>query len=139
MNIIKKIKQLDLPVDDFLVVGSGPLAALGLRTANDIDLLVTPGLYGTLKKGGWNEHTYPTTLDNGLTKGDFEVVTCWHGIRLDDLIDSAVWFEGVAFANLEDVINWKSEMAREKDLRDLELIRRYRARRLQVVAMATTR
>jgi hypothetical protein len=124
-DICKKILGLKLPKNSFIVMGSGTLAALNLRKANDIDLLVTPAVYDQLKAAGWNEHTYASTLDHGLAHGDFEVVASWHGTKLEDLIDSALWFEGIAFAHLDDVVKWKSALAREKDIHDLRLIRTY--------------
>lgn len=126
-DIFHKIRQLGLPRDEFLVVGSGTLAALKLRRANDIDLLVTDSVYAKLKAQGWDEHTYETTGDKGLSQGDFEVVVNWHGTKLEDVMSAAIWLEGIAFANLEDVIEWKTQLARQKDIYDLELIRQYRS------------
>jgi hypothetical protein len=125
MDIFAKIHRLKLPPGSFVVVGSGPLAALGLRQANDIDLLVSRTVYARLKSAGWKEHIYPSTQDTGLAHGDFEVVTSWHGTKLEDLVDSAVWLDGIAFAHLREVTKWKAKMAREKDLKDLQLIQAY--------------
>ena len=54
MNIITKVKKLDLPLGQYVVIGSGIMAQLGLRAANDVDIAVTPDLcarYARLANG----------------------------------------------------------------------------------------
>ena len=50
MNIIKIIKDAKLPDGEYIVVGSGIMNALGIRDAEDIDLVISanlkPGLVG---------------------------------------------------------------------------------------------
>jgi hypothetical protein len=56
MNIITKVKKLDLPLGLYVVIGSGIMAQLGLRAANDVDIAVTPDLCATLRASGeWEE------------------------------------------------------------------------------------
>ena len=56
MNIITKVKKLDLPLGQYVVIGSGIMAQLGLRAANDVDIAVTPDLCTTLRASGeWEE------------------------------------------------------------------------------------
>lgn len=45
MEIINKIKSLNLPEDQFCIIGSASLAIHGIRDYTDIDLLVTQSLY----------------------------------------------------------------------------------------------
>lgn len=52
MNIITKIKELNFPTGEYVVVGSGIMDALGIRKANDIDIAVTPKLHTQLRKTG---------------------------------------------------------------------------------------
>ncbi|MBP7760192.1 hypothetical protein KA093_00140 [Candidatus Saccharibacteria bacterium] len=52
-DIINKVKSLDLPAGQFIVYGSCPLAVLGIRETNDIDLLVTPAVLVQLHERGW--------------------------------------------------------------------------------------
>lgn len=54
MNIFEELKKLEIPKEDFVVLGSGILSALGIREAKDIDLLVKPELFEKLKKDGWH-------------------------------------------------------------------------------------
>lgn len=50
MNIIQKVKELNLPDGTFAVVGSGTMEALDIRNTNDIDLVVSPEVYAELKQ-----------------------------------------------------------------------------------------
>ena len=58
IDIIKKVASLNLPIGTYVVFGSGPMAAKGLREVRDIDLLVTKGLYAELKSSGWTEKNW---------------------------------------------------------------------------------
>lgn len=52
MNIFDHVKSLNLPFGEYVVIGSGVMSAHGIRQHKDVDLLVTPALYETLKKDG---------------------------------------------------------------------------------------
>ncbi|MDP3741387.1 MAG: hypothetical protein Q8R08_03630 [bacterium] len=54
-DIVYKVKTLNFPKDSYVVFGGSPLALVGIREANDIDLLVSPEVYSQLKKAGWQE------------------------------------------------------------------------------------
>ena len=56
MDIIERVKKLDLPSGKYVVIGSGILEALGIRPAKDVDISVTMDLYQTLRSTGeWTE------------------------------------------------------------------------------------
>jgi hypothetical protein len=56
MRLIEELKALNLPLGQYIVTGSGTLAALGIRNAADIDIAVTPALYAALRESGeWEE------------------------------------------------------------------------------------
>lgn len=48
MDIFKKLKELNFPLGEYVLVGSGPLAARGIRAANDLDIAVTLKLFKEL-------------------------------------------------------------------------------------------
>ena len=52
MNIFSKLKELNFPIGQYVVVG-GAMAAHGIRDAHDLDILVTPTLYQELISEGW--------------------------------------------------------------------------------------
>jgi hypothetical protein len=52
MGIFKKLKELDFPLGEYVLVGSGPLAARGIREASDLDIAVTDKLWRQLFDSG---------------------------------------------------------------------------------------
>src|SRR5215216_4531838 len=54
-EIIEKVNGLQLPIDEFVVFGSCPMALAGIRESNDIDMAVTPKLFADLEKQGWKK------------------------------------------------------------------------------------
>ena len=56
MNIIQKIKELNLPSTQYIIVASSVLDVLGIRKASDIDIAVTKDLFNKMRKTGeWEE------------------------------------------------------------------------------------
>jgi len=129
-----KVKALDLPLDQIIVIGSGILDQLGIRPASDIDLAASSDLMKKLseesddwsKKFGYNQRFYFVKDD-----GSAEVWDGWdfdgQAVSYDDLLDYAVKYDGVRFVDLEFLRKWKSWRGREKDVRDVELIDEWRA------------
>lgn len=127
-DVINKVKSLKLPKNSYIVFGSGPLAALGIREVNDIDLFVSEEAYKELKKKGWQKN-YKGPKDEPLIYDVFEAHTNWnfsdYKPTLDELLTRALEFEDILFASIEDVREWKSVSRRPKDIIDLKLIDDY--------------
>lgn len=131
MNIIQKVKDLELPIGEYVVFGSGPLAIHGIRPTRDVDILVTTKLYNQLKELGWEEKNW----DSGglyLSKDIYEIDDSWnYGVynpNPEEIILKAEVRDGVPFAPLEEVLKWKQAFGRPKDLEDIKLIREYMVR-----------
>jgi len=128
MNIIQKIKELNLPNDQYVVIGSGTMSALGIREANDIDMSVTEELFSKLKQSGeWEEsEKYGRPF---LKKDIFDLNKSlgWekYSITLEEANKSALFIEGIPFMNLNELIKFKTALGREKDFKDIELIKKY--------------
>ena len=129
-----KVKALNLPLDQIIVIGSGILDQLGIRPASDIDLAASPDLMKNLSEesGDWikkfddNQRFYFVKDD-----GSAEVWDGWvfdgRTVSYDDLLDYAVEYGGVRFVNLEFLSRWKKWRSREKDVQDVKLIDEWRA------------
>lgn len=119
------------PKDSYVVFGSGPMAAAGIRESSDIDLLVSDELAKQLEADGWQEME-KTPNDKPLVRDDFEAHRSWDfssfSPTLKDLLSRADFIDDVPFASLEDVVKWKSAGRRPKDLKDIELINAYKAK-----------
>ena len=129
-----KVKALNLPLDQIIVIGSGILDQLGIRPASDIDLAASPDLMKKLseKSGDWikkfddNQRFYFIKDD-----GSAEVWDGWEfdgqAVSYGELLSQSVEYDGVRFVNLEFLSQWKKWRSREKDVQDVKLIDEWRA------------
>ena len=115
-----------------MVCGSAILQILGIRPAQDIDLLVSPELFIELKeKRGWKTHpNYQTTIDSPNHDAGAKQTMDFmkQNYTLADILPTAYWYEDIPFMNLEMLIDAKTQLNREKDILDLNLIQKYLAR-----------
>lgn len=131
MDLFKELKKLDLPEGEFLVLGSGILGALGIRAINDIDLLVTQGLFDQLKEQGWKYEVIEIEgrLREKISNGPAEAFKdfWWKGGALapETAIPNARKINGISFLPLSVLLEVKRGMGREKDLKDVVLIEKY--------------
>ena len=129
-----KVKALNLPLDQIIVIGSGILDQLVIRPASDIDLAVSSDLMKKLseessdwiKKFDDNQRFYFIKDD-----GSAEVWDGWEFdgqvVSYDGLLDYVVEYDGVRFVNLEFLSRWKKWRSLEKDTQDVKLIDEWRA------------
>ncbi len=129
-----KVKALNLPLDQIIVIGSGILDQLGIRPASDIDLAASSDLMKKLseesgdwlKKFGYNQRFYFVKDD-----GSAEVWDGWdfdgQAVSYDELLSRSIKYDGVRFVDLEFLRQWKSWRGREKDVQDVKLIDEWRA------------
>lgn len=130
MNIIQKIKELNFPKDQYIVVGSGILDVLGIRKSDDIDIAVTKDLHQKLRQTGeWEEHERYDRIRVFLKKDVYEIIPQlnWenYNTTTEEAISSALVIEDIPFMNLEELIKFKTALGREKDFKDIELINEY--------------
>lgn len=124
-NIIEKIKVLNFPPDQYVVIGSGTMAALGIREASDIDMSVLPELHKKLRESGeWEEDVRygkvflkkdDFEINPGLSWGDYQTTTA-------EAIQSALIIDGIPFLNLYELKKFKQALGRDKDFADIKLI-----------------
>ena len=130
----ERVKELGLPLDQMIIIGSGILDQLGIRQSADIDVAANrEALEEIARSGGWVEK-----LDKNqrqyLVKHD-GLVEIWDGweidgrvVEYDELLDYAVEYDGVKFVSLDFLRRWKSWRGREKDIQDVRLIDEWRAK-----------
>lgn len=128
MNIIEKIKELNFPKGQYVVVGSGILDVLGIRKSNDIDIAVTKELHNKLRESGeWKENERYNRIF--LNKDIYEIIPQlnWedYDTTTEEAISSATIIEDIPFMNLNELIKFKTALGREKDFKDIELIKEY--------------
>jgi len=125
-EIINEIRRLELPLNKFVVFGSAPLCMRKLRESSDIDLLVTEDLFDELiTKRGWKPRMALSGSDSAYI-GDVEAFKDWPGVSdPKKVIEEADVFEGVPFAKLHYILDWKKSSGREKDSADIEIIEKH--------------
>lgn len=131
---IKKLKKLNWPQDDFVVVvGSGSLKVRGIRESKDLDIIVTQSLWDKLVEEyevSRNESGVEAIFINEIVEilspkdslfGNSKV------IPVDEIFENADVIDGIKFINLEHLKKIKLYMGRDKDLEDVRLIDQYLA------------
>ena len=101
---------------------------LGIREARDIDIVTKKDLYDQLfTDPSWSHKEVPYGIN--LCKGDVEILPQleWdkYPTTVEQGLERSTNVEGVNFMSLQDVKEFKTALGREKDLKDLELIRQY--------------
>jgi hypothetical protein len=78
---------------------------------------------------------YPPKNEKKIGVGSIEIFRDWLPWFADVnlLIDDADVFEGVRFVKLKYVLAWKKILGREKDKRDIELIKEYCSKCSEVI------
>lgn len=115
---LKQIEQLHLAKHQYLIWGSGPLAIRGIRESKDIDLVVTKQIWNQLA------NRYPPSSQMVICIGNIEI---WNDClnltgQIDNMITHPDMIEGFPFMTLRHTIEWKKQMNRDKDLKDIALI-----------------
>lgn len=109
-EVFSKIKALKLEPDEFLIIGSGIMFALGIRSLDDIhdiDIIVN--------EKGWEK---VKNLSKVYTKYDF-----------NDLHKRAYFVGKYPFLSPEDTIRYKKRMRRKKDFKHIQMIEKYLAKK----------
>lgn len=119
-EVIKLLKELDLPTSEYYVLSSGCLVLYGLRNiANDLDLCIKPELFEKLR------------VKYNLKEEDKNECGFY---RINDLVEVVVSgkypfefdiVEGYQVQKLEQILNSKINSDRPKDKIDVENILNY--------------
>ena len=128
----KRVKELGLPLDQIIIIGSGILDQLGIRQSADIDVATNrEALEEIARSDDWvekidkNQRQYLVKYD-----GSVEIWDGWEIdgriVEYDELLGYAVEYDGVKFVNLDFLRRWKNWRGREKDMQDVRLIDEWR-------------
>ncbi|MGW1604797.1 hypothetical protein [Streptomyces eurythermus] len=127
--LIRELCSLALPAEDYVVTGSGPLLAHGLRDVErDLDVVARGDAWKAVLRLG--DPSVPLSGYGCLVSlfgGDIEVFDRWlpGSPGPDEMIQAAEWVEGIPFSPLGEVLAWKERLDRPKDREDIRLIRRH--------------
>src|SRR3989344_2768364 len=128
MTIFERVKNLHLPLGEYVVIGGGILEALGIRDTRDVDIFAAPKLFERLRKS----KIYKEEIRWGkifLIGDNIEIgpKLDWenYSTLIEEAISTATIINEVPFLNLQETIKFKKAMGREKDFKDIELIKEY--------------
>ena len=131
MNIFKKLQELNFPLGEYVLVGSGPLAARGLREANDLDIAVTDKLWQQLVNSGnyKTEEKYGRIFLVEHNSEDVDIIKQlnWksYPTTVEEAIATADIIQGFPFLSIPETIKFKTALGREKDFRDIKMLEDY--------------
>lgn len=121
-----ELKQLNFPVKDYLIVSSGPLAIRDIRECGDLDILISDRLFDDLSK------IHTVEIGEHVSKISFENIECMHRNFVQDDKYNFVYqranaeiINGIPFQDLKTCLFFKEKSEREKDKKDVELIKKY--------------
>ncbi len=127
MNIFDIVQSLKFPLGEYIVVGSGPMAARGIRNFQDVDIVAKKELWDRLKTEDWEECFFGNR--RYLKRGVIEVFSDFkcgsYQPETNNLIAEAEMIQGIPFLKLDDLVIFKKELGREKDIQDIALIEKY--------------
>lgn len=128
-DLFGEIKNMKLPVSEYAIFGSGPMCVRNLKSCSDsdIDIIASEELFDVYRnESGWefkaNEHG-----DEYLKNGNIEIWKNWRPgeWNIHELIKNAEIIDGIPFVRLSDVLKWKQFFDREKDKKDVEILKKY--------------
>ena len=132
-GVIAGIKNLNLSLGKYIVVGGASLAVRDIRETRDLDIIVLPSLFNELILQGWEldaEYHQKWNRDR-VKRGDVEIYPDLYlekqnrFLDVRELITNADVVENIPFQPLEHLMMCKLDGGREKDLNDVALIKNY--------------
>lgn len=119
-DILKSIDDLNLDYTDYCIISGGALVLYGIRPeTEDVDIFINENGFNKLKEKYEiisKEYKYKDLYGIG---SDIEL--------LFREFDSSIVYkiDGYPVLKIEEVLKWKVDNHRDKDLKDIELIRNY--------------
>ena len=125
-TLFDRLRQLDLPPQDYAIFGSGPLAVRAIiPSCNDLDVLCRREVWEIVKRRGVMKY---------LPEYDITVASFFNGaitfgrkwgigrFDVDELIDTAETIGSLPFVRLDHVVAYKTIRSSAKDLLHLEAL-----------------
>lgn len=139
-RLIRELRNMGLDPDHFVIFGSAPLLAHGLRTrVSDLDVVARGAVWERVSADGTPAlATRSSDRVWQFCQGRLQFSEHWitQDWDTDALIDNAEIIAGLRFAPLMEVLRYKEELKRPKDAADIEALRHHLG--LPADALATT-
>lgn len=136
MDVIAETKKLGFPLNQYAVFGGAVLAAHGLRSTQDLDIVVSADLFKKCIENGWEVKSWNKPgkegkdwLKQGNTELYSEIMMIGNNLKINDLTEDIEIIDDVPFLSLQKQLALKKEYLnlynRPKDMQDIELINQY--------------
>ncbi len=121
--LLNELAALNLPQNEYVVIGSGPLAVRNLREAQDLDILASDSLWKDLSKKYPITPQKPPDIEK-ISVGNIEFVGKGSSYKAfsNEIFQTADLINEHFYINLNLLKKIKLKRAREKDLKDVTLI-----------------
>lgn len=118
-DIIEKLNEFPYSRDGYWVITGSAMALYGIReNTHDIDMGCTSAMADKLEADGFS-YTLTESGNRRFRYGDdIEIFENWIRGTIDHV-------EGIPVISIEGLIEMKQELGREKDLRDIALIKAF--------------
>jgi len=110
-SFLMELDSLNIPKEDYIIFGSGPMAIKGLLEPSDLDVVVRENVY---KEMFGNKEP--------IRIGNIELCYTWPDMDIEELFNNVEWYDGYPFASISMVRQYKKQMNRQKDIEDLNLL-----------------
>lgn len=118
-DVIRLLKQLPFDKSEYWVASGAALVLCGVREeTRDIDLGCTAALAERLVQEGYEETRFPDGSRRIVFSDEIEIFENW-------LEGETVLIEGFPSVSLEGIIKMKEKLGRDKDLKDIALIKKF--------------
>lgn len=131
--LFDKFRELDFPLGEYAIVSGGPLAVRGIKKTGDVDVIVSDKLWGKLKS------EYPIKNIEGANAQIIKIADDVDVLSFrespdeggsgnptnNEQIKNAEVIDGLSFQSLRDSLWFKFHSDREKDKKDIELVKQY--------------
>lgn len=126
-ELFEKVKRLNLPIREYALFGSAPMGVRELKECHDIDIIVTEDLFEKFKGDPDWQLKLMDDSSEYLENDSVELWKNWGPGEWDigKLIKEAEFINDLPFVKLNYLIQWKKLNAREKDLKDIEVVENY--------------
>jgi hypothetical protein len=123
-EVQSKVLSLELPANDYVLFGSLPLLAHDLiENVNDIDILARGSAWEYAQTFAKAELA---PMGEWRVKLEFiEIYNAWLGMDVDAIIDRAIFINGLPYADLQDVLEFKQKLNRPKDADHIRCIKEH--------------
>ena len=130
VELLERLRGLDLPIGQYAVFGSGPLLVRGIiEDVGDLDVLVKRAAWERVGRIGTLVEIEAGVMTVSIDDGALTFGRSWaYGdFDIEELIDTAEIIDGLPFVLLEHVVAFKEVADRPKDRTHLELLAEWSA------------